>query len=322
MYSFQSKSESIIFIPRRVKAKIYIYSSQLISIARNPQTKQNVIRDAKTRYIMWTGIKYNLYSFQSKSDSIIFIPQRVESRLYICSSQLISIGMNAQAKQNVVIRDVKTRYMFWPGVKYPMYSFQSKCDSIIFIPRPDKARVYIWFTINFNRIDQQAIQSVVIRDVKTRYMLCPGIKYAMYSFQSRSDSIIFIPRHVKTRLYIYSSQLIAIGTNSQAKQNVLICDVKTRYMLFPAIKYSMYSFQSKSDSLLFILRRVKSSIYIYISQLISIGANPQVKEYVVIRDAKTRYMLWPGKKYCMYSFQSESDSIIFTPRRVKARLYI
>jgi hypothetical protein len=43
---------------------------------------------------------------------------------YVYSSQLISIGINPQAKQNVVIRDVKTRYMLWPGVKYPMYSLK------------------------------------------------------------------------------------------------------------------------------------------------------------------------------------------------------
>jgi hypothetical protein len=77
----------------------------------------------------------------------------------------------------------------------------------------------------------------------------------------------------------------------------------------------MYSFLSKSDSILFIARRVKLE-YIYSSQLISIGTNPQAKQYVVNRDIKTRYMLWPEIKYSMYSFQSKSDSIIFIPRRV------
>jgi hypothetical protein len=37
--------------------------------------------------------------------------------------------------------------------------------------------------------------------------------------------------HVLKLDYIYSSQLISIGTNPQAKQNVVIRDVKTRYML-------------------------------------------------------------------------------------------
>jgi hypothetical protein len=107
----------------------YIYSSQLISLGTNPQAKQNVVsRDVKTRYMLWPGIKYSMYSLQSKSDSIIFIPRRGIAGLYICSSQLISLGSNPQAKQNVVIRDVKSRYMLWPGIKYSMYSFQSKSD--------------------------------------------------------------------------------------------------------------------------------------------------------------------------------------------------
>jgi hypothetical protein len=44
--------------------------------------------------------------------------------------------------------------------------------------------------------------SVVIRDLKTQYMLRPGIQYPMYSFTSKSDLIKFILRRVKTRLYI------------------------------------------------------------------------------------------------------------------------
>jgi hypothetical protein len=83
-----------------------------------------------------------------------------------------------------------------------MYSFQSKPDSIIFIPRRVKARLYTYFTINFNRNETPGEKNVVIRDVKTRYMLWPGIKYSMYSFQSKPDSIIYIPRRVKARLYI------------------------------------------------------------------------------------------------------------------------
>jgi hypothetical protein len=63
-----------------------------------------------------------MYLFQSKSDSIIFIPRRVEATIYIYTSQLSSIGTNPKAKQNVVIRDLKTRYMLWPGIKYSMYS--------------------------------------------------------------------------------------------------------------------------------------------------------------------------------------------------------
>jgi hypothetical protein len=149
----------------------------------------------------------------------------------IYSSQLISIGTNPQEKQYVVIRDVKTRYILWPGIKYPMYSLQSKSDSIITFPDVLKLDYIYSSQLISIGTNPEAKQNVLIRDVKTGYILWPGIKYPTYSFQSKSDSIIFIPRCVKARLYIYSSQLISIGTNPQAKQNVVILDVKTRYML-------------------------------------------------------------------------------------------
>jgi hypothetical protein len=45
---------------------------------------------------------------------------------YIYSPQLCSIGANLYAKSNVVIRDLKTRYMLFLRIKYPMYySIQS-----------------------------------------------------------------------------------------------------------------------------------------------------------------------------------------------------
>jgi hypothetical protein len=71
-----------------------------------------------------------MYSFQLKSDWIMFNPRRVKDRLYIYiySSKLNSIGTNPHAKQDDVILEIKTSYMLWPGVKYPMYSFQSKSD--------------------------------------------------------------------------------------------------------------------------------------------------------------------------------------------------
>jgi hypothetical protein len=58
MYSFQSKSDSIIFIPRRFKARlyiyiyIYIYISQLSSIGTIPphETKQSYSRSQKALY--------------------------------------------------------------------------------------------------------------------------------------------------------------------------------------------------------------------------------------------------------------------------------
>jgi hypothetical protein len=154
-------------------------------------------------------------------------------------------------------------------------------------------------------------------------MLWPGIKYIMYSLQSKSDWTIFIPRSVKARLYIYSSKLSWIGMNRHVKQNLVIHDLKTCYMLWPGIKYPMYSFQSNSDWIIFIPRRVKARLYwIYSSQFSSIGTNRYVKQTLVIRDLKARYIFWPGIKYPMYSFQSKPDCIIFIPQRVKARLYI
>jgi hypothetical protein len=59
------------------------------------------------------------------------------------SSQLNSIGKKPHAKQNDVIREIKTGYMLWTGIKYPMYSFQSNSDWITFIQRRVKARLYI-----------------------------------------------------------------------------------------------------------------------------------------------------------------------------------
>jgi hypothetical protein len=56
--------------------------------------------------------------------------------------------------------------------------------------------------INFNRNESPGEKTVVIHDAKTRYILWPGRKYPMYILQSKSDSIIFIPRRVKARLYI------------------------------------------------------------------------------------------------------------------------
>jgi hypothetical protein len=68
----------------------------------------------------------------------------------------------------------------------------------------------------------------------------------MYSFQSNSDWIIFITRHVKLDC-IYSLQLSSVATNRDAKQYVVIRDIKTRYMPWPGIKYPVYSFRSISD---------------------------------------------------------------------------
>jgi hypothetical protein len=73
---------------------------------------------------------------------------------------------------------------------------------MIFIPGRVKARIQIYFTINFSINEPHAKQNDVIREIKSRYMLWPGIMYPTYSFQSKSDWIIFISRRVKARLYI------------------------------------------------------------------------------------------------------------------------
>jgi hypothetical protein len=168
--------------------------------------------------MLWVGIKYPIYSFQSKSDRIIFITRRVKARFYIYSLQLNSIRSNPLAKQNDVNGELKTRYMLRPGIKYPMYSFQSKSDWMIFIIRHVKASFYI-YSLQLNSIGTNPLakQNDVIGELKTRYMLRPGITYAMYSFQSTCDWKLFIP--IMSKLYhIYSSQLNSIGTNPHAKQ--------------------------------------------------------------------------------------------------------
>jgi hypothetical protein len=86
----------------------YIYGSQLTLILSNPHTKQNdVIRETKTRYMLWPGKKYPMYSLESQSHWIIFIPRRVKARLCIYSSQINSIGSSPHAKQYDVIREIK-----------------------------------------------------------------------------------------------------------------------------------------------------------------------------------------------------------------------
>jgi hypothetical protein len=90
-------------------------------------------------------------------------------------------------KQNDVTRDVKTRYMLWPGIKYSMYSCQSKSDSIIFIPRRVKAGLHIYFTISFNGNETPGETKRCYSRCQTCYMLWPGIKYSMYSLQTKTD---------------------------------------------------------------------------------------------------------------------------------------
>jgi hypothetical protein len=150
--------------------------------------------------------------------------------------------------------------MLWPLIKYPMYSFQSTSDWILFIPHV-KARIYIWFAINFNIIESpRETKRSYSRNQNGLYAVArKKVPYVFLAIKVSLDNIF--PRRVKARLCIYSSQLNSIGTNPHAKQNDVIGELKTRYMLWPAIKYPMYSLQSKSDWIIFISRRVKIRLY-------------------------------------------------------------
>jgi hypothetical protein len=114
-----------------------------------------------------------MYSFQSKSGCIIFLPRRVEAGLYIYSSQLSSIGTNRLPNQNFVIRDLKTLYMLWQEIRYPMYSFQCESACIIYIPLPVKARLYIEFTIKFKRNESPGENSTLLFAISKR-VICRG----------------------------------------------------------------------------------------------------------------------------------------------------
>jgi hypothetical protein len=92
--------------------------------------------------------------------------------------------------------------MLWPGLKYHMYSFKTKSDWIIFIPRRVKVMLYLYFTIKFIRNESPREIKRCYSRIKNALYAVPGLKYHMYSFQTKSDWIIFIPRRVKARLYI------------------------------------------------------------------------------------------------------------------------
>jgi hypothetical protein len=56
----------------------------------------------------------------------------------IYSSKFNAIGANPHSKKNDVIREIKTRYMLWPGIKYPMYSLQSSLIGYYLFPDVSK----------------------------------------------------------------------------------------------------------------------------------------------------------------------------------------
>jgi hypothetical protein len=82
--------------------------------------------------------------------------------------------MEYPRQENLLIREIKAHYMLWPGIKYPMFSFQSKSDFLNFVPNVFTLEIYI-VQIKFNR-QESPRESNVFRDLKTLYMLSPGIK--------------------------------------------------------------------------------------------------------------------------------------------------
>jgi hypothetical protein len=120
--------------------------------------------------------EYPMCSFISKSDSIVFTPRFVNTRLYIYSSQLNVIGNYRHANQNLLIHGLKTRHMLCTTVKNPMCSFKLNYNSILIIQRLVKSRLYTYFTTNFNRNESKREKNPVIHDLKTGYMSCPQVK--------------------------------------------------------------------------------------------------------------------------------------------------
>jgi hypothetical protein len=101
--------------------------------------------------------------------------------------------------------------------------------------------------------------------------------------------------------YIYSSQLTLIGTNRHSTQNVVIHDLKIRYVLGSTVKYTVCSLKSNSDLIIFTHGRGRARLYIYIysSNLTVIGSNPQAIKYVFIRGLKMRYTLRSRVKFIL-----------------------
>jgi hypothetical protein len=83
MRTFKSSSDSIIFTPARVKARLYL-SSQLTLIGTNRHRRQNVVfQGLKMSYMQCSRVNYPTCSFKSHSDSIIFTPGRSKTTLGI-----------------------------------------------------------------------------------------------------------------------------------------------------------------------------------------------------------------------------------------------
>jgi hypothetical protein len=83
-----------------------------------------------------------------------------------------------------------------------MYSFQSKSDWIIFIPRYVKARLYIYFTIKFNQNESPREKKRCYSRNKNALYAVARNKVPYVLIPKKADWIIFIPRRVKPRLYI------------------------------------------------------------------------------------------------------------------------
>jgi hypothetical protein len=121
---------------------------------------------------------------------------------YINSSQLSSIGTNRHVKQNLSIHDLKTRYMLWlRDSTICVLSNQSVIGQYLF---PDILSLDFVYTAQLSAMgtNRHAKQNDVIQYLKTRYMLCKGVKYSMRSYKSKSDTIVFMPRGVKHGIFI------------------------------------------------------------------------------------------------------------------------
>jgi hypothetical protein len=130
-----------------------IYSSQLSSIGTNRHAIQNVIRDLKTGYMLWSLWKVPIYSFQSKSDWIIFIPRCVKARIQFT----IKFNRNGSPRETTCYSRSRNAIFAVARNKVPYVFIPIKSDWIIFITRHVKARlyIYIYFTINFERIGKR-----------------------------------------------------------------------------------------------------------------------------------------------------------------------
>jgi hypothetical protein len=198
-----------------------------------------------------------------------------------------------------------------------MCSFKACSHSIIFIPRSVKAWLHIYISqLPLIGTNSRAKQYFLIQGLKTRYMLCSRVITLCVVSNQTLIRYYLCPDVLKLD-YVYSSQLNSMGTNRRAKQNVIHL-LKARCMQCSTVKYSMCSFKTDFDSIIFISRRFNSRLYIQFTININRNESPHEKAFF-IHYFITRYMLFSRVKYPMCSFRSNYVSVIFIPRSAKAR---